>query len=303
MGLVVREYSNPVRQRNGAPFQAVVSFDLHDNDNPRHIDKCIEWLDTAGIQATFFIPTRMLLDEKYAPALRTLAQSRHELGTHSHHHDGQEIEALEHGTGSLGFLQLSTDQFADRFGYAPRVFRSPAWCRMGPAALDELQRLGYHVDASVTPQRLGVLSSRIWQSPHLLAPRRPYFVRRSLLEVPTSCLFVPLGSPTFVTFRELGSKAFARLLMLEARLLRSRVVVAQFHVDDVVGEGRLPGWSRREWRHLLPSRHGIVARYWIRMTDADAVSRLSREVIGLLARGQLMKLDDIYAETLAARGS
>ena len=72
----------------------------------------------------------------------------------------------------------------------------------------ELCRLEYYVDASDTPQRLGIFSPYPTQNPWLWALRRPHFICDTLLEVPTSALVFPLASPTCATLRRLGLVAF-----------------------------------------------------------------------------------------------
>ena len=278
-----------------ASYRSVLTFDLHAGDSAAELIQCLEILDREQLKATFFIPTSLLSAPQLVPAFRALAETRHELGTHGHEHDASEREAL--GSGSrpaLGFLQQSTDEFGEFFGYQPRVFRSPAWSFMGSAAIDELERLGYQVDSSATPQRLGILSSEPWRNPYLVASRRPALIRPGLLEVPTSAFLVPLAAPTFQTLRRTASLAFTRMLILETRLFASRVVVAQFHVHDLIASRVIVGWSDRRWSQLVPSRHGIVARYWIRMTDAPAIARLSLEVMKELQKGEIVSFGEVF---------
>jgi hypothetical protein len=284
-------------------MRSILTFDLHADDNPIDIGICADRLDSVGWTATFFVPTHMLeMPELHAP-LRDLASRGHELGTHAHMHDEVEKSALRKGGPSdLGFLERSAGLFADFFGRAPLVFRSPCWAYLGDAALDELERLGYQVDSSATPQRPGLLSSFPYDNRHMLRPRAPSFLRCGLLEVPTSTLLVPLGWPTFCTLRRRGSVLVANALALEAALRFRHVLVGQFHVSDLAPGGADLPQVERTWRDLIPrARGGIGARRWLRMTDRSRVAEISVAVMSRMARGDLTTFSAVRAEAMLAR--
>src|SRR5262249_17927744 len=151
--------------------------------------------------------------------------------------------------------ERSRDLHAQVFGAAPRIFRSPRWCPLAPATFAELSRLGYRADSSATPQRLPWLSGFPKHWDWWRAGRGPHVVAPGLVEVPTSCALVPAGSPTFRTLRGL-SHALLALLETEARLARSRVVVVQIHVEDVLPDGRShPSPPPLRWRDFRPASH------------------------------------------------
>jgi hypothetical protein len=276
-------------------MRAIITFDLHLNDRPRDILTCADRLESAGWTGSFFVPTSMLDRPDFGQPLRELARRGYEIGTHAHRHNGAEQAALRgEGGEGLGFLERSSKTFADFFGRPPRTFRSPCWAWLCPEALDELARLGYHVDSSSTPQRPGLLSSFPFDNRHLLLARAPRFIRPGLLEVPTSTLLVPLGWPTFCTLRKGGSLVLARLLVLEASIRSPLVVVAQFHVSDLApGEGHMTRHPFR-WRDLVPrARGGIAARRWLRLTDRRRVAEVSVAVMSLMAEGDLVTFADV----------
>lgn len=293
---------NPKGARQGAShpdhrrhFRSVLTFDLHGSDEPRAVEMCAEALERLGLTAVFFVPTTLTTNSQMGPALRSLAACGHEMGTHGHAHDWSEMDALRNGPrSSLRFLEQSTQRFSEYFGQAPRSFRAPCWCRLCDAAIDELERLGYRVDSSATPQRLGLLSSFPFENPYLFSPRSPHFLRRTLLEVPTTSFLIPLGAPTIETFPRLVLP-FARALMLEASLWRSRILVAQLHVGAHDPKRREAAHSARTWRDLVPATPGgIRARHWLRTRDEATIAQIANGIISELSLGRVMTLQEIY---------
>jgi len=284
-------------------MRSILSFDIHQDDEPHDIDVCAERLESAGREASFFIPTSLLAVRAFREPLRRLAARGFELGTHSHDHSKAETAALRGGgRRDLAFLERSARAFADFFGERPRTFRAPCWAYMSAPALDELARLGYGVDSSSTPQRPGILSSFPDENRHLLAGRTPHFVRPGLLEVPTSTLLLPLGWPTFCTLRQAASRLLVDALALEAKLRRSLVLVAQFHVADLVPDGRSLPRVTRSWSDLLPRKgKGIAARRWFRSTDRRQVAATCSAMMDLLASGELTTFGAVRSQVLAER--
>ena len=247
-------------ERDSAPWSCV-TVDLHSVDLPEDIAFASEWLAAAGVAATFFIPSTLLLEPRYAGALRALPGLGHEVASHSHQHDWQEADALVSGQG-LGFLSVSRATHENFFQRAPVSFRSPHWSTLAPATVAELMRLGYRADSSATPQRVPLFSSRPFSPGWLFSPRRPYALGPGLLEVPTSTLLVPAGGSTFLILRE-AAHGYLRLLETEARLLRDRVLLVQLHVEDLNPDSRrVRGFGRPGWDDLLLRRHGGFGIKW-----------------------------------------
>src|SRR5579859_5200393 len=153
-------------------FPIALTVDLHPSDNASSIRRCHDFLSQRNIPATFLISTTILQNSEVRTAIRSLDEGPHEFGTHAHSHDLNEIRALvSGGNGQLDFMRCSKESFEDLFGYSPVSFRSPTWCGLGPAAIDELASLGYRVDCSSTPQRPGILGSFPLGNPWLFAER------------------------------------------------------------------------------------------------------------------------------------
>src|SRR5512145_477440 len=106
------------RPMAGPPVHPIVActFDLHDVDLPDDIVRTAEWFHDTGRAATFFIPSAMLEESRYAGALRRLPLLGHEVASHGHLHDWREIHALMNGTPhELRFLRESRERHAQFF--------------------------------------------------------------------------------------------------------------------------------------------------------------------------------------------
>lgn len=279
-------------------MRSIPSFDLHLSDRPQDLEASIEYLASAGVKASFFIPGSVIASPPHRTHLRELARQGHELGTHSHRHNDEEMVALRGGERhNLDFLSRCTDEFADFFGFMPRIFRSPCWAYIGDRASDKLADLGYRVDSSSTPQRPGVLSYFPTEHRHLLARRDPHFLPSGLLEVPTSTFLVPLAWPTFCAFRETGTMWFVRMLMLEASIRKPVVIVPQFHVSDFSPDGGPVRHDRRCWRDLIPKTvGGIRARRWFRLADRGRLVVLCKRVMSVLSENGMTTFQSVYCE-------
>jgi len=271
---------------NALRARVAITVDLHEGDDPSDVTVAAEWLVSAGVPATFFAPSTMFQEPRYAERLRGLAGLGHEVGSHTHRHDGVEVAALIAGGRSrLGFLEESKKIFEDFYGRAPCSFRSPAWCMLGPPALDELERLGYAVDSSATPQRLSLLGPNPFRGAWTLSPRRLHYIRPGLLEVPTSTFLVPANKTTFLIFRRTLSLMFVRLLLGEAALLGERVVTLQFHPDDFNPFSKqCPPCGRLRLRDFwLRKNGGFGFKHHLKETDFGRISATTHAIVRLAA--------------------
>lgn len=273
-----------------------VTIDVHALDRPEDICYCNSWLQKKGIPATFLIPTALLDKPHLVPSLKALNNNFHEIGTHAHHHSDQEKFALQHGGPSeLDFLRKSFLKFSEFYGFPPKSFRSPTWCYVNRNALEILYDLGYRVDASATPQRLGLFSPYPRQNPWLCTKRKPFFIFRNLLEIPTTCFIFPLGSPTFHTFRKWGSKLFLKMFIAESKLFGNTPINLMLHVDDFVSNAPPIPKHKKHLKDLLPrTPGGIMAKHWIRETDRHKISQMTHELINQLAQYSCYTLSGLY---------
>lgn len=251
-------------QAENEPVTAV-TVDIHAGDRAEDIQIAAQLLAAEGIRATFFVPASVFHEsEATRVALRELPRLGHEVGSHGYEHDWPEIDALVRGRtqSELSFLARAHAEFANFYGRPPKAFRSPVWCRLGDAALDELNQLEYEVDSSATPQRVQLLTSRPFCRGWMSAPRSPFLIRPGILEIPTSAAVLQAGSTTFRLLRSALSPFFVRLLLAEAELFPARVIVLQFDSRDL----------NRNREQLRP-RNAELADYWPRRYGGFAFRR------------------------------
>jgi hypothetical protein len=273
--------------------QSCVTVDLHAIDLPEDIAFASEWLAGEGVAATFFVPSSLLLESRFATVLRALPELGHEVASHSHRHDWEEADALVTGR-DLGFLSASRALHEDFFQSAPLSFRSPHWSVLAPATIAELARLGYQVDSSATPQRLPLLSSRPFAAGWLFTPRRPHPLVPGLLEIATSTLLVPAGGSTFLILRR-ATRVYLGLLEAEARWTRGRVLVVQLHVEDLnLDSRRVRGFGPLTLGDFMLRRRGGVGLKWsLQERDPRRITTVHHDLVRHLASLRCGRLADV----------
>lgn len=273
------------------------TFDLHDTDYPDDIIRCNDLLLSQGIKGTFFLPTALLKEPRYREPFRRLSASGHQLGTHSHTHSFEEIKVLKNGSErEQQFLVESAHRFADYFGRQPECFRAPCWVRPNASAYGILAELGYLVDSSACPQRLGLLSSFPRENPWLFAPRKPNFIQGGLMEIPTSCFLFPLSINFIRLFRRSGTWLFIKLLQMEIGRNPNVPVNIMFHVSDFASQGEQLWWHRAKWTDLIPTRNGgFKFKYWLQVSGRERVYKLSMHAMQLLMKGECKTLGEVRA--------
>ncbi len=267
-----------------SPFPIALTVDVHEEDQPVDVSRAAHWLHTTGIRATFFVPSVLFERSDFRPHVALLTAQGHQVGSHGHHHDFNEIRLLMRGAAAdLDFLRRSRGLYEELFGCAPIAFRSPAWCPLGPAAIHTLVSLGYRVDASATPQRLPIFSSTPYANTWLFSPRSIHELTPGLLEIPTSCLLLPAASPTFLTLRRQAALAFLRLLIWEARL-PAKILCVQFHVSDFAADTAppLPDEPLSLGSFLPRADGGLRFKVFLRERDPRRIYRITQEIIDML---------------------
>lgn len=293
----------PLSGSDSRHTRVAITVDLHTDNGPVDILRCDDRLREDGIPATFFIPTEMLEMGKFRAPLRRLATWRHELGSHGHFHDQRETRAMREGREEdIRFLVDSKQRFEDFFGFPPLSFRAAYWGGLSPRTVSLLDRLGYRVDASATPQRLGILSSYPRHNPYLRAPRTPYHLTGRLMEIPTSAFLLPLAIPTFRTLRYVGSLIFLSLFRAEAWLNPGVILNLQFHASDFVRDGVPFDKPSRSIRDLIPrTPGGIRAKMWLRVYGREEIADIALKLMERLKGSEFHTLSQYYSMLVATR--
>jgi hypothetical protein len=119
------------------------------------VPMALRMLQDAGVTITFFVAGQDAALDRNSAALRSLADSGHEIGNHSFSHEprlhlcgdaqlAEEVERTEHAIETV-------------CGVRTRGFRGPG-CSVSEPMLDCLKRRGYAYDASTLPTFIGPLA-------------------------------------------------------------------------------------------------------------------------------------------------
>lgn len=139
------------------------SFGLEDwRSYPSFLDlalpRILDFLDDAGLKATFFVIGRDASDPANNALLAEITARGHEIGNHSFDHElslrGKPRDEIR------SEIERAAGAIESATGQRPRGFRGPAFGLSGDM-LDALAALGYDYDASTCPNSLG-FAARLW---------------------------------------------------------------------------------------------------------------------------------------------
>jgi peptidoglycan/xylan/chitin deacetylase (PgdA/CDA1 family) len=251
----------------------LISLDVHSHvyrdrldEIPVWIDKTLRILDDISIKSTFFFPANCA---ELIPKEVLKAQSEgHEIGCHSLTHMPDE--------------QYNTMSFADQKSKLSEAkkrleeitlneivsFRAPVF-KLNGDTIRALDEVGFKLDSSVCPQRLGIISSDVKNIGWLYSPRKPYHPsydnpfthgNASLWEIPVSSFIVPFMANLGMVFGGLVERLFFKCLYKESTMFNNPIVYL-FHPEDL-DEKRAYAKYNFQWNHLIPSKtHGFRIRY------------------------------------------
>lgn len=183
--------------------------------------------DEKGIKPVYLLSPEVMMNDDCVSALKTAKEKGAELGTHLHSEfigPGENFETdktsisqsnLDSGI-EFKKLENLTKLFADKFGYKPVSFRAGRF-GLGAETFNNLFKLGYKVDTSVTPfmkwKDEGVDAN------YINSKFQPYFTKKNnegILEVPVTVLNKTLmKSPGFVRY---AISKFPKLLRILKKL-------------------------------------------------------------------------------------
>lgn len=170
-----------------------IAFDSINEGIPNRLQPAFE---SVGAVPTYLLTVEAMENEECVKTLTSI-NGEHELGTHLHpafiephkkYHDYAGVDSPDFQSGyseDIEYRKLEnlSNLFADKFGYRPTSFRAG---RFGASAqsLNNLQKLGYVVDSSVTPHVK-------WTAPNAVAdfrkaPEQPYFSSQHDISIATA---------------------------------------------------------------------------------------------------------------------
>ena len=276
----------------GTASSAVLTIDVHDRPNlAAELDHLIEELDGLGLKATVFVPAILVQDEGVLGAVLRLVAEGHEIGCHGLTHDAEDSYAHLPEAEQRERLVKATGILEDALESAITLFRAPVF-RLSAATLSILAELGYVADTSVPSTRLSLLSSDMWNTGYLWAPRRPYhpssrsaFRRGSvdIWEIPVSCILIPFTVSFLQVFGLQATKTYLGALRTESRITGKPIVYMAHPEDFFPSRFVHPKW-KFGFRQFLPSRtHGLEIRYAFRERDEHKIYERNMTFVGAMA--------------------
>jgi hypothetical protein len=247
-----------------------------------------------GVKASFFFPAEAAQAMKETVA--NLVREGHGVGCHGLTHRNESYKSMP-PVEQEEKLTRATREIEDVVQERVTFFRAPVF-KISGTTIRILQELGYEADLSMNSQRLGVLSSDVWNVSWMVAPRGPYHPdfrrpwRRGqarLWEIPLSCLLFPFMVNTGQALGLAFMKTFFRALCFEARRTQ-RPIVYMAHPEDLYAWRKAPERPVFRWTDLLPSRsHGFRIRQALYETDPAKVARLSQALVDYMRSFNAMR--------------
>lgn len=268
----------------------LLTYDIHTHaahsapDVERYLGHVLALHHRMGMKASFFFPAEAAQSMK--ETVLSLVEEGHGVGCHGLTHRNESYKSMP-AAEQKEKLTRATREIEDIVQERVTFFRAPVF-KISGTTIRILQELGYDADLSMCSQRLGVLSSDVWNISWMAAPRGPYHPdfrrpwRRGearLWEIPLSCLLFPFMVNTGQALGVGLMKAFFRALYFEARRTH-RPIVYMAHPEDLYPWRKTPQRPVFRWTDLLPSRsHGFRVRYALYETDPAKMAHLSETLL------------------------
>ena len=217
-----------------------VAYDLGDLEQQARILECLR-RDMRGIPCTIFCTGDAAV--RFAPELRALASSDHEIACHGLTHEPDEDFRVLERDAVRTILLAASERIASASGHRPRCFRGP---RMTTSEVTQavLIDLGYIGDFSIRPRLFDIVKCKRGSLASLIAPASPYHpasnspFRRGgqpLLVVPLSSCVLPFVSGVPYLFGEEVARLLCASLLARARRTPGQPLRYLFHSDEVHG--------------------------------------------------------------------
>jgi hypothetical protein len=273
----------------------LLTYDIHTHaahsapDVDRYLQHVLALHARMGVKASFFFPAEAARAMKQTVA--SLVRDGHGVGCHGLTHRNEYYKSMP-ASEQNEKLSRATREIEDIIQQRVAFFRAPVF-KISGATIRVLEELGYEADLSMNSQRLGVLSSDVWNVSWMAASRGPYHPdfrrpwRRGearLWEIPLSCLLLPFMVNTGQALGVGLMKVFFRALYFEARRTH-RPIVYMAHPEDMYPWRKTPERPVFRWTDLLPSSsHGFRVRSALCETDPVKVAHLSETLLEYMCR-------------------
>ena len=257
----------------------MISLDVHSHNYqdklkeiPMWFEKTLRIFDDIAIKSSFFFVAECA--EQFPNEVRMIQEEGHEIGCHSLKHLPDELYNVMSFEEQKSKLAEQKKRLEEVTRNEIISFRAPTF-KINGNTIRALDEVGFKVDSSVCPQRLGIISSDVTNIGWLYSPRKPYhpsynnpFVKgnASLWEIPVSSFILPFMSNLGMALGKTIEKLFFKFLYTEATIFNNPVVYL-LHPEDICENamGRKEKYQYKfDWWHLLPSKaYGFAIRYAI----------------------------------------
>lgn len=268
----------------------LLTYDIHTHaahsapEVDRYLHHVLELHARIGVRASFFFPAEAARAMKQTVV--SLVREGHAVGCHGLTHRSESYKAMPLADQREN-LSRATREIEDIIQQRVTFFRAPVF-KISGATIRVLEELGYEADLSMNSQRLGLLSSDVWNVSWMVAPRRPYHPdcdhpwlkgQAKLWEIPLSCTLLPYMSSTALVCGLGFMKAFFWSLRVESRFVR-KPIVYMAHPEEFCSwrEGR-PRQPFR-WRDMVPTpAEGLRFRRALLEVDPKKIAETSEALL------------------------
>jgi len=268
----------------------LLTYDIHTHaahsapDVDRYLKHTLELHARMGVKASFFFPAEAARAMKQTVA--SLVREGHAVGCHGLTHRNESYKAMP-AAEQKEKLSRATREIEDIIQQRVTFFRAPVF-KISGTTIRVLEELGYEADLSMNSQRLGLLSSDVWNVSWMVAPRRPYHPdfqhpwrkgQAKLWEIPLSCILLPYMSNTALVCGLRFMKTFFRGLLVEARWVEKPIVYMS-HPEELCPCRTPPPATRFQWRDLVPTRErGVRFRHRLFEPDVRKIGLMSKSLL------------------------
>ncbi len=268
----------------------LLTYDIHTHaahaapEVDRYLQNVLELHARIGVKASFFFPAEAARAMKQTVV--SLVREGHGVGCHGLTHRNESFKSMPEGE-QREKLSRATAELEDIIQQRVTYFRAPVF-KISGLTIRILEELGYEADLSMNSQRLGLLSSDVWNISWMVAPRRPYHPdfryawrkgESKLWEIPLSCIFLPYMSNTALVVGLSFMKMFFRGLCIESQQ-SGKPIVYMLHPEDLFPWRESPKRWPFRWQDLVPTRaEGFRFRRSVVETDAKKIARMSHALL------------------------
>jgi peptidoglycan/xylan/chitin deacetylase (PgdA/CDA1 family) len=269
--------------------------------------RLLELYKKYDVKSTFFFNGDII--RQHPQVVKMVLDDGHEIASHGWVHESNKAFDVLPFEEQVEHLSLSKKLLEEIGGKEVISFRAPA-LRINKNTGIALNKLGFKIDSSVSPQRLdmfmsfGGLKKLTW----LFAPRLPYFTdndklwkkgNSNIYEIPISAFGFPYIGTTLRIF-PLFTRFTRILLHLENKFNRKPIVFLT-HPNEFIDEEKNSSGITRRSKNPISYFLGDVLRHKLKLKNLgqDAIPLYEREIIYFKNKGyKFITCEEYYKITI-----